>query len=87
MDQIRQTVSITRATHRSFSAAQWETIAAKLDTWKSSLEEVLKVVENVKSIARAPAKGASSAEGGALDRNGNALGGGAAADAAMDVEK
>ena len=45
LSQLNQTFLIHRATHRIFTEKQWRQVAARLDTWKTSLEGVLKILK------------------------------------------
>jgi len=45
LSQLNQTLLIHRSTYRVFGEKQWSEVSGRLDTWKSSLENVLTVVQ------------------------------------------
>ncbi|KAI5820651.1 hypothetical protein BZA77DRAFT_384362 [Pyronema omphalodes] len=53
LSQLNQTFMIHRAEPRTFGKAEWEQVADRLDTWKSSLRGILEVVKNAKEQAKA----------------------------------
>ncbi|KAJ3145771.1 hypothetical protein HDU86_000638 [Geranomyces michiganensis] len=48
MNQLKQTVVISRSVHRVFTDAEWKTLQARLEAWRVNLKEVLTVVGNAK---------------------------------------
>ncbi|KAJ3187706.1 hypothetical protein HDU85_006099 [Gaertneriomyces sp. JEL0708] len=51
MNQLKQTVSISRSVNRVFTEQQWGVLKQRLDEWKQNLKEVLRVVGNAKLLA------------------------------------
>ncbi|KAJ3177850.1 hypothetical protein HDU85_005762 [Gaertneriomyces sp. JEL0708] len=51
MNQLKRTVSISRSVNRVFTEQQWVVLKDRLDEWKKSLQEVLRVVGNAKLLA------------------------------------
>ncbi|KAJ3177630.1 hypothetical protein HDU87_004383 [Geranomyces variabilis] len=50
MNQLKQTVVVSRSVHRVFTDAEWKTLQARLEAWRVNLKEVLTVVGNAKLI-------------------------------------
>ncbi|KAJ3015817.1 hypothetical protein HKX48_004374 [Thoreauomyces humboldtii] len=51
MNQLTETVVVSRSVHRVFKDAEWEGLGNRLDAWKRNLVEVLQVVANAKLMA------------------------------------
>jgi translation initiation factor 3 subunit M len=52
LNQLDQTIIVTRYTSRVFTNKQWELLKNRLDTWKSNLSDLKQVVTNAKFIAQ-----------------------------------
>ncbi|ORX90835.1 PCI-domain-containing protein [Basidiobolus meristosporus CBS 931.73] len=52
LNQLNETVTISRSTRRVFTTKDWEELGAKMKGWKQSLSDILKVVSNAKVIAQ-----------------------------------
>lgn len=72
LSQLNQTFLIHRATHRLFTEKQWRQVAARLDTWRSSLENVLKILKTEREHVEA----AKVREGREMEGRMNGVGGG-----------
>ena len=51
MDQLRQTVLITRCTHRVFGNDQWLALQIKLNAWKTNLKGILDTMAKTNALA------------------------------------
>eukprot|EP01101_Sappina_pedata_P007559 TRINITY_DN4030_c0_g1_i1.p2 TRINITY_DN4030_c0_g1~~TRINITY_DN4030_c0_g1_i1.p2 ORF type:complete len:455 (+),score=238.60 TRINITY_DN4030_c0_g1_i1:37-1401(+) len=46
INQLTQTVAITRANHRVFGTEQWKALDARISTWKDNISELVKIVKS-----------------------------------------
>jgi len=52
LDQLKQVLTVTSAKFRTFDQSHWQELAKKLALWTSSIDGVLEVIQNAKSIAQ-----------------------------------
>ncbi|KAK9766939.1 hypothetical protein K7432_003611 [Basidiobolus ranarum] len=52
LNQLNETVTISRSTRRIFSTNDWKELSTKMKGWKQSLSDILKVISNAKVIAQ-----------------------------------
>jgi hypothetical protein len=48
IDQLKQTVSVRRATHRVFENQQWKELGVKVNNWKDDVSKCLEILASVK---------------------------------------
>ncbi|ORY43958.1 PCI-domain-containing protein [Rhizoclosmatium globosum] len=53
IDQVQKVVCVSRATHREFSAKEWDLLSDKLVGWSNNLKDILQVLQNAKAVASA----------------------------------
>ncbi|KAI8917750.1 hypothetical protein DFJ77DRAFT_457631 [Powellomyces hirtus] len=51
MNQLKQTVVISRSVHRVFTDNEWKSLQERLGAWRTNLKDVLQVIANAKLMA------------------------------------
>ncbi|OMJ23847.1 Eukaryotic translation initiation factor 3 subunit M [Smittium culicis] len=52
IDQLNRTATVTRSIHREFGINEWKLVSSHLNSWKSSLNDLVPVIQNAKLVAQ-----------------------------------